>query len=74
MRMLKLVKYVTAAMMISCLAISCGEGMEKESETVEEETTNMGEQMKVVQPVVDSAYEAAEDGDSSMLNDEKKGE
>lgn len=72
--MLKQMKYVAAALMISCFGMSCGEGMEKESETVEEETTNMDEQMKVVQPAVDSAYEAAEEGDSSMLNDEKTGE
>lgn len=64
-------KYLT--LMVAVLLtgfVSCAE--DTEDETPEQETTNTEEQMKVVQPVVDSAHEAAEGGDSSLMNEDNK--
>ncbi len=65
----KLVKYMFFALSLSVAAVACSE--EADNATEEQETTNMDEQMKVVQPVVDSAHEAAAEGDSTMLEDEQ---
>lgn len=66
----KLVKYMFFALSLSVAAVACSEEA-GDNTTEEQETTNMDEQMKVVQPVVDSAYEAAAEGDSTMLEDEQ---
>ena len=66
MKHLKLVMVLLVALAVT----SCNETAE--DKTTEEETTNTMEQMKTVQPVVDSAYEAAAEGDSTLLEDEKK--
>lgn len=72
---MKLLKLFAVVLMVSFVAVSCEEAAEEADEqTMEEQTTNMDEQMKVVQPVVDSVHEAAAAGDSSMLKDEKTGE
>lgn len=65
MKHLKLVMVLLAALVVT----SCNETAD--DKTTEEETTNTMEQMKTVQPVVDSAYEAAAEGDSTLLEDEK---
>ncbi|HEY9176376.1 MAG TPA: hypothetical protein VIN07_01735, partial [Flavipsychrobacter sp.] len=56
---------LVAVLLALFVATSCGETAE--DKTTEEAATNTTEQMKVVQPVVDSAYEAAAEGDSTLL-------
>lgn len=65
MKHLKLLMVLLAAFVVT----SCNEAAEEK--TTEEETTNTMEQMKTVQPAVDTAYEAAAEGDSTLLKDEK---
>lgn len=75
MNIIKGLKNLGLVLFVSLAMVACEEAKEHEEHTTtEEETTNMDEQMKVVQPVVDSAYDAAAEGDSTMLKDENSAE
>ena len=64
-------KFLLLVLSLSVSLVACTGAEEK---TEEQETTNMQDEMKTVQPVVDSAYEAAAEGDSSLLKDDKPNE
>lgn len=64
-------KLLLLALSLSVGFVACTGSEEK---TEEQETTTMQDEMKTVQPVVDSAYEAAAEGDSSLLKDDRPAE
>lgn len=68
---MKLLKNTLFMLFVSVAIVACAEADEK---TTEEETTNTQEQMKVVQPVIDTSYEAAAEGDSTLLEDDRQPE